>query len=175
MNKRLILVGKAGSGKDFFRDYCNSHWLDVDVSYTTRPPRTGETQGYTYNFIKDTEFQNLLLGGNLHEYVEFNGWSYATGRLSWERSQVFIMTPSGIKQISRDDRKYCIIIYFDIPIEVRKERLELRSDADSVSRRLASDEKDFENFGDFDIKISNPGYDPGCILKLANTYDRCDT
>lgn len=172
--RRIIAVGKAGSGKDFFRDFMSNQVL-VDVSYTTRPPRDGEVEGYTYNYVTATEFNNLLLGGHLHEYVEFNGWQYATGTESWYQSEFFIMTPSGISQISREDRKKCTIVFFDMDVNVRRARLEKRSDADKVTRRLVADDIDFGAFQDFDIRVTNPEYNVNELFSLINLYDKCAT
>ena len=174
MSRKIILVGKAGSGKDFFRDYMSSQ-LIIDVSFTTRPPREGEIPGYTYHFVSEHEFQNLLLGEQLHEYVVFNGWRYATGKVSWHYSDVFIMTPSGVSQLLRKDREKCTIVYFDINLNTRRERLELRSDADVVTRRLLSDDIDFSNYMDFDIRVTNPEYNADQLYSLINLYDKCAT
>ena len=68
------------------------------------------------------------------------------------------MTPYGVSKIKPEDRKNSIVIYFDIPLEERRERLMKRSDAVSVDRRLEADEQDFENFTDFDIRITNSNF-----------------
>lgn len=160
---RLILVGKAGSGKDYFRDYLKGIEL-LDVSYTTRPPRDGEVDGYTYNFVDKNYFLAMKENDGFQEAVEFNGWYYGTSRHNWDTKTIFIMTPSGTKHIPKEDRSQCIFVYFDIPIEVRRGRLAKRSDADSVERRLEADEKDFAEFKDFDIRVTNPTFDPERLL-----------
>lgn len=174
MKHRIILVGKAASGKDYFRDYLNQH-LIVDVSCTTRPPRDGEIDGYTYNFISENAFQNMILGDQFHEQVGFNGWYYGTTKESWEESDVFIMTPSGVKQIPSVDRASCTIVYFDMKESIRKDRLAKRSDADKVSRRLIADRNDFRGFCDFDIRVKNPTYDAKRLLDLIYQYRGCAT
>lgn len=174
MKKRVILVGQAGSGKDFFRDHC-SLLMELDVSFTTRPQRDGEQPGYTYHYVTTHQFENMVDGGNMHEAVAFNGWNYGTSRDSWEHADLFIMTPSGVSQIPESDRGSCTIIYFDIAEAVRRKRLELRSDFDSVERRIAADAKDFDGFNDFDIRITNPTYDCMGIYDLINFYEKCDT
>jgi hypothetical protein len=45
-----------------------------------------------------------------------------------------------------------------MPYEEREKRLMLRSDADTVERRLVADEKDFENFTTFDVRITNTDF-----------------
>ena len=69
------------------------------------------------------------------------------------------MTPTGISKLHAADRKHSFIIYLDIPIEVRKARLSERNDnSDSIDRRLAADEKDFENFTEYDIKLTDHNF-----------------
>lgn len=50
------------------------------VSYTTRPPRPGETHGEDYNFVSMEEFQQRLAGGEFLEYAEVHGNYYGTLR-----------------------------------------------------------------------------------------------
>lgn len=72
MNKRIILVGRAASGKDFIRKKFETRGFRYAVSYTTRPPREGEIDGSDYIFITDEEAQRMISSGEFYEYVEFN-------------------------------------------------------------------------------------------------------
>lgn len=155
---RIILVGKAASGKDYLRDMLVEQGLTPDVSYTSRPPRGGEEDGVAYNFTSDDEFSTLVRRGKMHEHVKFNGWQYGTTAVSWINSDVFIMTPSGVKQISIEDRENSIIVYIDIPMETRRARLMERSDSDNVERRILADEEDFKEFNDYDIQIEDENF-----------------
>jgi guanylate kinase len=157
-HKRIILVGKAASGKDHARKLLENQGFKYAVSYTTRPPRTGEENGKDYFFLSVEEFTKMVENNEFYEHVSFNTWQYGTSNSQFFSDDVFIMTPYGISKIHEDDRKRCFIIYFDMDESIRKERLSLRSDADTVERRLAADAADFENFTDFDIKITNPNF-----------------
>jgi len=158
-NKRIILVGKAGSGKDHARQQMENYGFKYCVSHTTRPPRDGEVNGIDYHFISlDSAIHNFIEKKLLYEYVMFNGWFYGTSIEEFEKSNLFIMTPGGIGKLKTEDRKESFIVYIDIPFEVRRERLLKRKDADIVDRRLASDENDFENFTDFDHRITDPNF-----------------
>lgn len=168
--KRIILVSKAAGGKDFFRDFLYKY-EKLDISYTTRPPRIGEKEGYTYNYVTDEEFLNWKENDFFLEAVEFNNWNYGTSLDSWNENKVFIMTPSGVKCIPNEDRKDCIIVYFDIPLEIRRERLMKRSDADSVDRRILADENDFMGFSDFNIRVTNPEYSAAALYYLILRYE----
>lgn len=162
MHKRIILVGKAATGKDFLRKKLESRNFKYAVSYTTRPPREGEINGQDYYFINETEASDMIERGEFYEYINFNGWLYGTTNKQWKQKAgeiVFIMTPSAIFNISEQDRKQCFIVYTDIDKETRKQRLLKRyMPGDSFERRLVADEADFENFTDFDLRITNPDF-----------------
>jgi guanylate kinase len=154
---RIILCGKAASGKDHLRKILEGRGFKYGVSYTTRPPRQGEIDGKDYFFLEESEFKDLIEQGFFYEYVTFNGWYYGTSKDQWYNTDdVFIMTPSGIRKLHAADRKSSFIILIDIPRETRKERLMERKDtADTIERRLDADDRDFDGFVDFDIVINN--------------------
>ena len=77
-HKRIILVGKAASGKDNLRKRFESRGFKYAVSYTTRPPREGEVDGKDYFFITDEEASKMVESNMFYEYVYFNGWLYGT-------------------------------------------------------------------------------------------------
>jgi guanylate kinase len=157
-HKRIILVGKAASGKDHARKVLESRGYKYAVSFTTRPPRSTEEEGKDYFFLSEEEFGKMVENEDFYEHVAFNTWNYGTSKAQFYGDDVFIMTPHGISKLHPDDRKKSLIILFDMDPEVRRSRLMERSDADSVERRLAADEADFENFTDFDIKITNHNF-----------------
>jgi guanylate kinase len=153
---RIILVGKAASGKDHLRKTLEGRGFKYAVSFTTRPPRDGEIDGKDYFFVDEFEFKNLIEQNFFYEYVSFNGWFYGTSKEQWyDTDDIFIMTPGGVNKIKTADRKQSFIIYLDIPIDIRRERLAKRNDADFADRRIEADERDFENYTDFDIRITD--------------------
>lgn len=153
---RIILVGKAASGKDFLRKRLESRGFKYAVSYTTRPPRPGEVEGKDYIFISEEKFQEMIDKDAWYEWVSFNGWKYGTSRDQFEEDDLFIMTPSGIAHISEDERKKSFIIYLDVDQEERRVRLSQRiMPGDSVDRRIEADELDFRNFDNYDVRITN--------------------
>ena len=159
MNK-VILVGKAASGKDHMRKVMEGRGFTYGISYTTRPPREGEIAGHDYYFMSKNDFEERIERNFWYDWVEFNGWYYGTSYQQFkEQCNLFIMTPKGISHINPIDRKECTIIYLNIPINVRRKRLEEREmPGDSLERRIESDERDFANFTDFDIQINNHNF-----------------
>lgn len=159
IHKRVVLVGKAASGKDHARKMLEESGYKYEVSYTTRPPRTGEVDGKDYHFVTRQYFEWMIREDEFYEYVEFNGWLYGTAKKQMQGDQrVFIMTPSGLAHMTPDDRQQSYVIYFDIPIDIRRERLQQRSDADTVDRRIEADEKDFADFNNYDLRITDPNF-----------------
>ncbi len=159
MNK-VILVGKAASGKDHMRKTLQGRGFKYGVSYTTRPCRKGEIDGKDYYFITEAEFKDGIKKNVWYEYVEFNGWFYGTTKKQFkETHNLFIMTPKGISHIDAVERKKCTIIFLDISDTTRSARLCERGDEnDSIERRMYNDNLDFEHFTDYDIKIDNPNF-----------------
>jgi guanylate kinase len=158
-HKRIILVGKAASGKDHLRKRFESRGFKYAVSYTTRPPREGEIDGKDYIFLTDEEAKVLIESGFFYEYVIFNGWVYGTSVTQFYTDDLFIMTPAGISHIKPEDRVSSFIIYIDIYMFIRKKRLADRMmPGDTLTRRIEADELDFMEFNDYDLRITNEDF-----------------
>lgn len=159
IHKRTILVGKAASGKDYLRKKFESKGFKYAVSYTTRPPRVGEVEGQDYYFISENDAQKFIESNFFYEYVVFNGWIYGTSVTQFYNDDLFIMTPAGISGIRPKDRLTSFIIYNDIDINTRTKRLLNRDmPGDSLTRRIEADEMDFNNFNDYDLRITNEDF-----------------
>ncbi len=157
---RIVLCGKAASGKDHMRKILESRGFTYGVSYTTRPPRSGERQGIDYHFISLAEFEALLEDDYWYEWVEFNGWYYATSNEQFlETCNLFIMTPHGISLIKPEHRSFTTVIWLDIDRATRTDRLQCRlMPGDTMERRIQADERDFANFSDYDIRLTDPNF-----------------
>ena len=164
--RRIILAGKGASGKDYLRCMIQSRGFRYSVSHTTRPPRTGEINGRDYYFIEMDIAEKMIISGEFIEHTLFNGWVYGTSRDEFQRSELFILTPSGISQLSEGDRRDSFIIYIDVDEDTRRKRMSERRDADSVERRIEADEKDFRHFSDFDCIINSSCFDESILDSL---------
>lgn len=166
--KRVILVGMGGSGKDYARKEMEDLGFRYCVSHTTRPPRIGEIEGKDYYYIsRDSAAHHYIEKDLFYEYVIFNGWVYGTSKDEFNKSNLFIMTPSGISKMKPEDRAESFIIYLDIPLEVRRDRLSKRGDADNVTRRLTADEEDFSEFIDYDLVVNDPLFDIKNVWEMS--------
>ena len=168
MKKRLILVGKGGSGKDYLRKMLEEKGFKYCVSHTTRPIRDTEENGKDYWYIKAEELP--AMADKFYEGVYFNDWFYGTSLEEFNSSNLFIMTPKGIAKVKPEDRKESVILYINIDEETRRKRLEERRDADTVNRRLEADFNDFYDFTDYDLEITNSTFEVNEILEKVNSY-----
>ena len=158
-HKRIILVGKAASGKDNLRKRFESRGFKYAVSYTTRPPREGEVDGKDYFFITDEEASKMVESNMFYEYVYFNGWLYGTTVQQFYNDDLFIMTPAGISHIKPEDRVSSFIIYIDIYLFIRMKRLADRMmPGDTFTRRIEADELEFMEFIEYDLRIKNEDF-----------------
>ncbi len=177
MIKRIIIVGKGGSGKDYLRKNLEMLGYNYCTSHTTRPPREGEVNGVDYFFISNSEAEGLISEDSFYEYVTFNNWIYGTSKSEFYSSQLFIMTPSGLKKLLPEDRLESFVVYLDIDEDIRRNRLMQRNDADNVERRLGADHRDFEGFKDYDLIITNPTFDTFLEIieesKIGIENDKC--
>lgn len=172
MKKRLIIVGKGGSGKDHLRKNLVERGFRYCISHTTRPIREGEENGKDYWFIQS--YQLPSMAEDFYEAVYFNNWFYGTSIKEFYSSNLFIMTPKGISKLKPEDREESIVVYLNIDEETRKRRLQERRDADDVERRLQADFHDFHEFEDFDYEIKDPSFTDIGEIGTVSFYTRHD-
>lgn len=170
-NEKIVIVGKSGSGKDYLLSRLKDVGYKSAVKITTRPKREGEIDGINYHFIKNEEFTNRLNSDDIIINQKFNIegdiWQYGYDRISFTSSNVFILTPNEVLQMSKEDREQCCIIYLDIDRDIRMDRIVERNDNnDTLDRRLKTDDIDFQNFNDYDVRISDPEFTTENILSL---------
>ena len=147
MANKIVLVGKAASGKDYLRKRLMNKGLSYGVSHTTRDPRPGEVHGQDYIYVSVEEFMQLVESNQIVEYQQF------------DKADIMIMNAEAIDMLPEDIRSQCTVIYLDIPYEVRRDRLMSRSDQqDPMEGRMQLDEEQYANFNNFDIRITNPDF-----------------
>jgi len=156
---KLILVGKAASGKDHLKQKLQKKGFKIGVSHTTRSPRPNEVDGVDYHFVSEFEFIEMIGQEKFIEYMEFNGWYYGQTEEDFNNSDVMIMSKDGLDMLPKFYREQCAVVYLDIDRKTRIERLNYRNDVnDSIMRRMNTDDEQFKDFKDFDIRITNADF-----------------
>ena len=157
---KIILVGPGASGKDHLKRRFLGRGFKQSISFTTRPPRENERDGFDYHFISEEEFKEMIKQKDFREWNLFGDkkWYYGTTMREFNAASLFVMTPSGIRSLNPQERKDCFVVFIDIPEEVRRERLKARNDADDPERRIKTDIEDFKDFKDYDMRITNSDF-----------------
>jgi guanylate kinase len=156
---KLILVGKAAAGKDHLKTRLSKGGFVSGVSHTTRPPRETEVDGKDYHFVTENQFKEMIVGAEFIEYMEFNGWYYGQTETDFNNADIMIMSKDGLDMLPKKYREQCMVIYLDPPRLTRVERLEYRNDMnDSIMRRMNTDDEQFKNFRDYDLRVRNDDF-----------------
>ena len=96
-------------------------------------------------------------------------WYYGITLQEFNESQVFIMTPGEFNNLTPEMRKGCFVVYLDIDRRVRESRLLGRQDKnDSITRRLDADDIDFQEYKDYDLKITDPEFSSDDVYDLMD-------
>lgn len=167
MDKKIVLIAPGGAGKDYLKAQLVDRGFKPSVSYTTRPIRNGEVDGVSYKFVSEDVFEMMIENDEFREYNCFGEqkWYYGTTKRDFVESNLFIMTPSGVSALSKEERDSVTVVYLDIPEDVRYTRLTARNDADTPQRRIDTDRKLFENYSDFDVRITEPLFTVSDIMQ----------
>lgn len=156
---KIIIVGKAGSGKDHIRKMMEDKGMKYGLSCTSREPREGEVHMKDYIFIAKEKFELLIKHDELLQYCEFGGNYYGTLISTFKHNDVFIMSPEGLSKLKKEDRKECLVINVHCPKQIRIQRMTLREkdkiSIDKIEKRLIEDEILFNNFEDYDLLVKN--------------------
>jgi guanylate kinase len=86
-SKVFVITGPSGVGKGTLirglREQIPE--LELSVSATTRPPRSGERDGEDYHFLSPEQFERHAAAGDFVEHAAYSGNRYGTLRSELER------------------------------------------------------------------------------------------
>lgn len=163
MGKIFCLIGKSSCGKDtIYKRILTEGNLSLKtlVSYTTRPIRSGETDGVEYYFLSDKQQQALGREGKIIElraYDTIHGvWKYFTvndHQIDLERYNYLVIgtLESYIKLKNHFGDGKLIPLYIEVDSGERlqraldRERSQQEPKYAELCRRFLADEADFSN------------------------------
>lgn len=157
----IVLVGESASGKSSIeRNLAEQHGFQKVVSYTTRQPREGEVDGVDYHYISTEQFLKLKSQGFFAETAQYNDWYYGTAKEDCTDDKVAVLTPHGLRQISKIDGINVIAVYINVPRRDRLIKILQRGDnIEEAYRRNVSDVGQFDGIMDeVQFVINNPEY-----------------
>lgn len=148
-----ILLGCTASGKDTIASKLAQSGYKRIVTYTSRPKRSGEKDGISYNFVTKKAFERLI---SLNFFAEWRAydtvdgiWYYGSSVESYElnnEDKIIILNPDGFRQIKKIlNTENIKSIYVYSNIETIKNRSKKRGDKkEEAERRIEHDLIDFE-------------------------------
>ena len=161
MGKIYCLIGKSGSGKDTtFNSLMRRRIpaLEPVVTYTTRPVRTGETDGVEYHFVDENRMNELEAAGKIIErrtYHTVHGdWNYFTCEIDISRDTDYIMigTADVVDRLYERYSDDVITVFFlnlDDGVRLKRcidrEAQQKNPNYSEVCRRFLADEADFNS------------------------------
>jgi guanylate kinase len=163
---RLIVVsGPSGVGKDTVLQalFALDPKLRYSVSYTTRTPRPGETDGVSYSFVAEPAFERMIENGEFLEWARVHGNLYGTSlarvRECLERGEdvVLKIDVQGAAQLRGRVPEAIFIFLLPPSVEELKERLRSRDteDIESLATREADAVRELAEAGRYDHQVVN--------------------
>ena len=164
----FVVAAPSGGGKSSMVNALleREPGIRLSVSYTTRPPRPGESEGHHYHFIDVPTFLARKDRGEFLEHAFVHGNWYATSA-AWLRAQVasgqdvlLEIDWQGAAQVRRLIPDSVHIFILPPSTAALKERLTRRAlDSDAViAQRLDAAREEMRHCGEFDYVIMNQDF-----------------
>jgi guanylate kinase len=183
----LVLSSPSGAGKTTLSrkllDQDDS--VDLSVSVTTRPKRSGEVDGHDYHFIEQARFDAMVRNGELLESARVFDHCYGTPRapvqaaLAAGRDVLFDIDWQGTQQL-RDRAGSDLVSVFVLPPSVAElmRRLETRAEdsVEVIHRRMAKAADEMSHWAEYDYVVINRDIDRAfqdvCAILAAERLKR---
>ena len=177
----VVLSSPSGAGKTTLvnllskkNNYC------VSISHTTRKPRSNETNGKDYFFVKDDEFKRLINNDEFLEYAKVFNNFYGTTRtpviqgLEKNQNIIFDIDWQGADQIKNKKLNYKLITFFILPPskKILFERLSNRDMKDKLiaDERMKQFDRDVLHWINYDYVVINDNLE-NCFHKIENLIE----
>jgi len=161
----VIISGPSGVGKTTLRKELQKALpaLRFSVSWTTRPPRTGETSGRDYRFVSKPQFERKRAAGAFLEWAKVHECYYGTPLLpiqQWLRRGEDVLLDidiQGARAVKKNLSKALAIFILPPSNRILRQRLlDRHTDTPATIRmRLKNAEKELQAVKDFDYAVVN--------------------
>jgi guanylate kinase len=164
----FVIAAPSGGGKTSLTRALleRDRVIRLSVSYTTRAPRPGETEGVDYHYISADRFMALKAAGEFLEHAHVHGNWYATSA-SWLKAEV----DAGRDVLLEIDWQGAAQVRSLVPDSVQvfilppslaslQQRLVKRGqdDAATIARRLTAARDEIRHCKEFDYVIINQDF-----------------
>jgi guanylate kinase len=178
----FLIAAPSGAGKSSLVNalLAQDGAIRLSVSFTTRAPRPGETQGREYHFVSAEEFAARQTRGEFLETAQVHGNWYGTSR-PWieqrlgEASDVLLEIDwQGAQQVKQQFPQAVGVFILPPSMEALRARLERRGQdsAPVIERRLRAARSEMAHAPEFDFIIVNEHFELA-LAELAAIVTAC--
>ncbi len=172
----FILSSPSGAGKTTIsRKLLEADGeIKLSVSVTTRPPRSGETDGVHYHFCDDDAFDRMVEENDFYEWAHVFGHRYGTpkGRIrsALKEGQDFLFDIDwqGTQQLFQKDQQDVVRVFILPPtIAELRRRLEMRATDDGwvIDARMERARAEISHWDAYDYVVINEDVE-SCFAKV---------
>ncbi len=165
----FIVSAPSGAGKTTLVGalLASNKKISLSISYTTRAPRPGETDGREYHFVSRDKFLQMAQQGDFLESAEVYGNLYGTSQ-SWIEKELagghdilLEIDWQGAAQVRRLMPQAISIFILPPSLSALETRLKGRGQdgAEVIARRLHAAQEDISHVAEFDYVIINDKLD----------------
>ncbi len=167
----IILSSPSGAGKSTLarrlRDWDPS--IRFSVSATTRPARSGETDGKDYHFVTEPDFKRLVTEGEMLEHAHVFGNFYGSPKSPVQAAiddgidVLFDIDWQGAQQIRNSSLQEHVLSIFLLPPSISALRSRLKSrgqDSDeTIAKRMQRSWDEISHWDSYDYVLINDDLD----------------
>jgi guanylate kinase len=180
----LVLSAPSGGGKSTLAQAVMTRTPGIvrSVTYTTRPRRPGEKDGYDYHFLSQAEFERRRREGQFLEWVTVHGHLYGTSRPDVARlceqglDVLLVIDYQGAASLRRQGVDALYVFILPPSLAALEQRLRQRnSDSDAaLHTRLANAPTEMAQYQHYDYVIVNDDQEVATQqLQAIIIADRC--
>jgi guanylate kinase len=180
----FVISGPSGVGKGTVREALleGRDDIQVSISASTRPPRSGEIDGRDYFFIDRDTFLKQVEDDQFLEWASVYSNLYGTPRefvvnnLSNGRDVLLEIDIQGALQVKRKMPEGVFIFISPPSIEALAQRLcgRGKDSQQSIEERLAACEQEMQQMGQYDYVVVNDQVEKACAkVEAIIIAERC--
>ena len=161
----FVLSAPSGAGKSTVsrKVLARLKGMEFSISYTTRPQRTGESDGRDYHFVERERFDAMIEGNEFLEWARVFEQFYGTGVQATQtvlesgRDLLLDIDVQGARQVRAREPGCVSIMLLPPNFETLESRLRGRGSETSstLSGRLTQARKEAEEYASFDYLVVN--------------------
>jgi guanylate kinase len=176
----LVVSGPSGVGKGTVVAALAVARADIEVavSATTRPPRSGEIDGVHYHFLDDCAFDDLAAADGFLEWATYGGYRYGTpwtsvrAALAEGRTLVLEIDAQGARRVREQFPDAVLVFLLPPSLAVLEARIRERGTDDeaTIAQRMVIAHQELAQADVFDHQVVNAQVDQA-VAALVRIVD----